>query len=455
MSETTIAAISTAQGSGGIAVIRISGESAIEIADRVFVAVSGRKLSSLKGYTASFGHIYSGGEKLDEAVATVFRAPHSYTGEDVVELSCHGGVFIAAQVLRAVLDSGAKPAEAGEFTKRAFLNGKTDLTAAEAVISIIGAKSRTAARAALNIREGALRRRTDGVKELLLNTAAHLNAWADYPEEDIDEVDPTALLADFEKAQSELSSLLQSYDRGQAVMEGIDTVIAGRPNVGKSTIMNLLAGREKSIVTPIAGTTRDIIEETVVLGDVVLKISDTAGLRRTENEVERIGVDLARKRLKSCAMVLAVFDASVPLNQEDEELLQLASQVPFIAVINKCDLEAAADLSVIEASAKHTVKLSAANGSGLDSLTQTVAELAGAQNFDPSEPILANERQRQSVLTAYDSLCDASKAITDGMTLDAVTVSLEDAVSALLELTGERTSDAVIDKVFHNFCVGK
>lgn len=455
MSETTIAAISTAQGSGGIAVIRISGESAIEIADRVFVAVSGRKLSSLKGYTASFGHIYSGGEKLDEAVATVFRAPHSYTGEDVVELSCHGGVFIAAQVLRAVLDSGAKPAEAGEFTKRAFLNGKTDLTAAEAVISIIGAKSRTAARAALNIREGALRRRIDGVKELLLNTAAHLNAWADYPEEDIDEVDPTALLADFEKAQSELSSLLQSYDRGQAVMEGIDTVIAGRPNVGKSTIMNLLAGREKSIVTPIAGTTRDIIEETVVLGDVVLKISDTAGLRRTENEVERIGVDLARKRLKSCAMVLAVFDASVPLNQEDEELLQLASQVPFIAVINKCDLEAAADLSVIEASAKHTVKLSAANGSGLDSLTQTVAELAGAQNFDPSEPILANERQRQSVLTAYDSLCDASKAITDGMTLDAVTVSLEDAVSALLELTGERTSDAVIDKVFHNFCVGK
>ena len=290
MIDNTIAAISTAQGEGGISVIRISGKDAFEIADKVFKGLNNKKLSEMKGYTASFGKIYSNGEEIDEAVALVFREPLSYTGENVVELSCHGGIYVTKLVLRAVLDAGATPAQAGEFTKRAFLNGKIDLTEAEAVIDIISAKNKSAARAALCVKDGALRKKIDGVKYDLLSKAAHLSAWADYPEEDIEEVTDDSLYGTFDSSITVLEKLIESYDSGQAVKQGIDTVIAGRPNVGKSTLMNLLSGSEKSIVTAIPGTTRDIIEDTVVAGDVILRLSDTAGLRSTDDIVEKIGV---------------------------------------------------------------------------------------------------------------------------------------------------------------------
>ncbi|MBQ2568823.1 MAG: tRNA uridine-5-carboxymethylaminomethyl(34) synthesis GTPase MnmE, partial [Ruminococcus sp.] len=315
--NSTIAAISTAQGEGGIGVIRISGTDATAVADRVFQNIRHRKLSDMSGYTAAFGKIIKDGEELDEAVALVFRAPHSYTGEDVVELSCHGGIYITQQVLRAVLEAGAKPAQAGEFTKRAFLNGKIDLTEAEAVIDIISAKNRSAARAALSVKEGALRRRITQVKDDLLALAAHLSAWADYPEEDIAEVTDEMILTVCKSAEAALSRLLATYDSGQAVKQGIDTVIAGRPNVGKSTLMNLLSGYEKSIVTAIPGTTRDIVEDTVVAGDVMLRLSDTAGLRDTDDAVEKIGVDRAKQRLEQCGLLLAVFDNSRALEDFD------------------------------------------------------------------------------------------------------------------------------------------
>ncbi len=451
----TIAAISTAQGEGGIGVIRISGDRAIEIADAVFKNINGKKLAYMKGYTAAYGSILYENEKLDEAVALVFRAPHSYTGENVVELSCHGGIYITRQVLRAVLEAGAKPAEAGEFTKRAFLNGKLDLTEAEAVMDIISAKSRSAARSALSVKDGALRRKINGVKDDLLSIAAHLSAWADYPEEDIAEVTDEMIFDSCDKAITTLSYLLDTYDMGQAVKQGIDTVIAGRPNVGKSTLMNLLSGYEKSIVTDIPGTTRDVVEDTVLVGNVLLRLSDTAGLRDTDDKVEKIGVDRTKKRLEQCGLLLAVFDNSRELDDDDMQLLETAAQVPTIAIINKTDLENQLDISVIESKVKNIITISAARGEGREAIIEAVEKIAGTDRLNPSEGILSNERQRANVRNALASVREAKAALEMGMTYDAVTVSLEDAISELLEMTGEKTGDEVIDRVFHNFCVGK
>lgn len=455
MSEKTVAAISTAQGEGGIGVIRISGDDALEIADKIFKNVNGRKVTDMKGYTAAFGKICNNGEEIDEAVALVFRAPNSYTGEDVVELSCHGGVFITKQVLRAVLSAGAVPAQAGEFTKRAFLNGKIDLTEAEAVIDIISAKSTSAARAALFAKDGVLRKKINSVKDDLLSLAAHLSAWADYPEEDIAEVTDDMIFDTCNKAITALEKLLSSYDSGQAVKQGIDTVIAGKPNVGKSTLMNLLSGCEKSIVTDIPGTTRDIVEDTVVVGDVILRLSDTAGLRETDDTVEKIGVDRARKRLEECGLLLAVFDNSRELDSEDIELLKSAKNVPAVAIINKTDLKQKLDINYISNIISNIVYVSAKSGEGHEELVKAVEKIAGTENLNPSEGILSNERQRLAVSNALSSIKEAEDALSLGMTFDAVTVSLEDAISQLLELTGEKASDEIIDRVFHNFCVGK
>lgn len=455
MKSDTIAAISTAQGEGGISVIRISGKDAFEIADKVFKNINGKKLAEMKGYTAAFGKIFSNGEELDEAVATVFREPFSYTGENIVELSCHGGIYITKLVLRAVLDAGATPAQAGEFTKRAFLNGKIDLTEAEAVIDIISAKNKSAARAALCVKDGAIRNKIDGVKNDLLSTAAHLSAWADYPEEDIEEVTDDYLYETINKSIDILEKLINSYDSGQAVKQGIDTVIAGRPNVGKSTLMNMLSGCEKSIVTEIAGTTRDIIEDTVVVGDVILRLSDTAGLRTTDDVVEKIGVDRAKHRLKQCGLLLAVFDYGKKLDDDDFDLINEAENLPCIAIINKTDLNKNIDIDYIKSKINNIVYLSAKSGEGREDLVKAVEKIAGIENFNPSEGVLCNERQRQAVCQALHSVKDAKNALDIGMTYDAVTVSIEDAISCLLELTGERTSDEVVDRVFHNFCVGK
>ncbi len=451
----TIAAISTAQGEGGVGVIRISGTEAIAIADRVFQNINNRRLTELKGYTAAYGKIISDGEELDEAVALVFRAPHSYTGEDVVELSCHGGVYITQQVLRAVLSAGAAPAAAGEFTKRAFLNGKMDLTEAEAVIDIISAKNRSAARAALCVRDGALRKRIEQVKDNLLALAAHLSAWADYPEEDIAEVTDEMILTACTTAEQDLEKLLATYDSGQAVKRGIDTVIAGRPNVGKSTLMNLLSGYEKSIVTEIPGTTRDVVEDTVVAGDVLLRLSDTAGLRDTADKVEQIGVDRAKKKLEQCGLLLAVFDNSRALEDFDYHLLETAKTVPTVAIINKTDLPNQLDVNTISNYIDNIVYISAATGEGKDELISAIARLAGTSELNPSEGILSNERQRANVSAALQAIKEAKAALQMGLTFDAVTVTLEDAISELLEMTGEKASDEILDKVFHNFCVGK
>ncbi len=456
MQESTIAAISTAQAPGGIGIIRLSGRDAREIADRVFRAKSGKKAVQMKGYTASFGAVYSAeGEKLDDAVLLLFAAPKSYTGEDVVEISCHGGLYITRRVLREVFLAGASPAGPGEFTRRAFLNGKMDLAQAEAVMQIISAGGEEAARAAQAVESGALSKRIEKIKEGLWGLASHLSAWADFPEEEVPEVEEEELQNGLCTAKAALFKLLQGFDMGKIFREGLVTVIAGRPNGGKSTLMNLLTGFERSIVTEFAGTTRDVVEETVLLGGVPLRLADTAGLRKTEDPVEAIGVGSAKKRIETSQLVLAVFDGSRELSEEDLELIDSIKNTPAIAVVNKADLPLQADLTLLREKFSHIVSLSALTGEGVEKLEQQLKDLLQTEHFQPSEGILCTERQHRDARRALKAVEEGEEALKSGLTFDAVTVCVEDALSALSELTGEHVSEEIVDRVFEEFCVGK
>lgn len=456
MQEKTIAAISTAQAPGGIGIVRLSGKDSREIADRIFHSKSGKRAAQMKGYTASFGAVYSqDGEKLDDAVLLLFAAPKSYTGEDVVEISCHGGLYITQRVLREALLAGAKPAGPGEFTRRAFLNGKIDLTQAEAVMQIISAGGEEAARAAQAVGSGALSKRIEKIKEGLFTLASHLSAWADFPEEEVPEVEEEELREGLHTAKTDLSKLLQSFDTGRIFREGLVTVIAGKPNGGKSTLMNLLTGFERSIVTEFAGTTRDVVEETVLLGGIPLRLADTAGIRKTEDPVETIGVDSAKKRIETAQLVLAVFDGSKALSEEDLELMESLRRTPAIAVVNKADLPLQADLPLLKEKFPYLVSLSALTGEGIEELEKQLKHLLQTENFQPSQGILCTERQRKDAQKALEALEEGEKALSLGLTFDAVTVCVEDALSALSALTGEHVSEEIVDRVFEEFCVGK
>lgn len=454
-SGATIAAISTPQAPGALGVVRISGPDARGVASRVFVSAHGKDLGALKGYRALYGRVRDSAGDIDEAVALNFRAPASFTGEDVVELSCHGGLYVLRRLLRAVLDAGAVPAGPGEFTRRAFLNGKMGLTEAESVMQIVSAQGESAARAALAGRDGALERQIVSVRKILTGAAAHLDAWADYPEDDVPLVTEAELRSSLTQAREKLSALLGRFEAGRALREGVETVIAGRPNAGKSTLMNLLAGCERSIVTQYAGTTRDVVEETVLLGGIPLRLADTAGIHATDDPVERIGVERALGRVRSAQLVLAVFDSSQELDDSDRTLTAELENVPCVAVVNKSDLPQNIDYEYIKNKFKQIVYISASTGAGLESLRAAVADVLGTSRIDPSQGILFTERQRDSALRASGCVGEALAALDAGMTFDAVTVSIEDAVSALLELTGERASEAVVDEIFHSFCVGK
>lgn len=455
LNEKTIAAIATPAGVGGIATLRVSGSEAIEICDKAFVSVSGKKLAELKGYSAAYGKIYDKKQPVDEAVCLVFRAPHSYTGEDVVEITCHGGIFVMKKVLRVILDCGAVPAQAGEFSKRAFLNGKMDLSGAEGIMSVINAQGEQGLSASLNILEGSLSRKTDEINNSLLEICAHISAWVDYPDEEIDEINEDEIISTLSSAQKELQSLLDRFDSGMAVTSGVDAAIIGKPNAGKSTLMNLLTGYDRSIVTDVKGTTRDVVEETVNVDGCILRLSDTAGIRETGDTVEKLGVERSREKIRRCAVVIAVFDSGEALSKEDIDLIELCKDKPVIPVLNKNDKENLIDTDYIISALGEPVVMSAKDGTGLQELKDRITTILGTKNFDPNAAMLANERQRQCCIRALDSLKDAENALLSGVTLDAAGVCIDDAVSALLELTGKKASQAVVDKVFSNFCVGK
>lgn len=455
--QNTIAAIATPQAAGGIAIIRLSGCDAIAIADRLFEPVAGSKpLAEKSGYTAAYGRIIHNDTILDTVVAIVYRAPRSYTGEDVVEICCHGGLVVTREVLRAVLSAGASPAQPGEFIRRAYENGKLTLTEAEAVIDIIQSHSRQALSAALSQHDGALYRAIQQIKETLLNTAGHLAAWADYPEDDIAEVDSAVIATVLTQAQTQLDTLLKGYDSGKLLRTGIDTAIVGKPNVGKSTLMNLLVGEQRSIVTEIAGTTRDIIEESVMVGDILLKLSDTAGIRDTTDTVEQFGVELAKKRLTRAALVLAVFDSSSPFDDEDKAMIAaIPSDCIVIAVVNKADLTQQLVLDDVENRFACIVNISAKEEQGVEQLHEAIASALKLDQIDTGAAMLANERQRGCAEGARIAVTEGLEALIGGMTLDAVSISIEQAIDCLMELTGERITVELANKVFSNFCVGK
>ncbi len=450
-----IAAISTANASSGIGVIRISGDDAIEIADRVFSSVSGKKLREIKGYTALFGHVFDDTSVIDECVALVFRAPKSYTGENVVELSCHGGQVVTQLVLRAVLSAGAAAAEAGEFTKRAFLNGKLDLIKAESVMNVISAHGRQALNAAVNTLEGRLSEEIMSVSAALTTVSAAIAVWTDDPDEDVPDAHEENVAEALKAACKRLSVLLERFDSGSAVTQGISAVICGHTNVGKSTLMNMLAGCDRSIVTAVEGTTRDVVEDTVKVGDMVLRLADTAGIRQSDDLVEAIGIERSLKKINTAQLIIAVFDGSAKLSSDDFELLSRCKGRKAVAVINKADLNTVIDENIIRESIEDIIHMSAANGTGIDEFENVLKKLLGTGDIDTSCGLLANERQYNCCREAVTSLKEAVDGLNSGVTLDAVNVSIDYAIEKLLELTGEKARDAVVNEVFSKFCVGK
>ncbi len=453
MAERTIAAIATPLGEGGIGIVRISGEKSSEIADKIFFSASGKKISEIKGYTALFGEIRKDGARLDEAVALRFVAPKSYTGEDVVELSVHGGSLMVKEVLRAVLEAGAVLAGPGEFTKRAFLNGKLDLVKAESVMSLISAQNMSELKLARSVHAGGVATKLSLIEKELVSSAATIAAYCDYPEEDIGEIDTNTFKKELQRVRSALEKMLSEYDVGRILREGIQTVIVGSPNVGKSTLMNLLTGINRSIVTSVAGTTRDVIEDTVMLGEIPLRLADTAGIRESSDEVEAQGIALARERLSSSQLVLAVFDSSKEITKEDINLLDECKDKPLIVILNQCDK--GCKFSQDFAKGIETVRMSAKNGEGYEDLASAVARVTKTENLSPDSAVLISERQRDLANRAYISVNEALSAIENGVTPDAIGVLVDDALTALYEMTGKRVTESVTEEIFKKFCVGK
>ena len=451
----TIAAIATPNAAGGIGIIKISGEDAISIAEKCFSPFSGKSLSEMKGYTAAYGQISDGDSPIDEAVAVVFRAPKSYTGENVVELCCHGGLFIMNKVLRLVFKLGASPAAPGEFTKRAFLNGKMDLAQAESVMNVISASGEAALNAARNTLQGSVSKKIGKICSSLINSAAALAVWSDYPDEDIPAVEEKTLYKELSVNEEELTSLIKRYDSGKAITEGVNTVICGKPNVGKSTLMNVLSGCERSIVTSVAGTTRDVIEETVRVGDILLRLADTAGIHDTEDEVESIGVGIAKSRIETADLVLAVFDVSRPLDEEDAKLLDICSKKRCLAIINKSDLTPEFTEENVRLYIPEVITLSAKEEGGEEKIRAALEKILGTEGLDFSQEMLAADRQYECARRALQCIKEAKLAIDTGLTIDAVNVSIDCAIEELLTLTGKKASEEIVNEVFSKFCVGK
>ena len=452
----TICALATPPGEGGIAVVRLSGPQAYPIAARVFRPVNpNKKVEEAKGYTALFGHYYLEGQPMDQTVALFYRAPHSYTGEDVVELSVHGGSAMAQGLLDALLEAGASPAGRGEFTRRALENGKMDLAQAESVMEVISAAGRQGAALAAGALEGTLSKKITALAGELVELRGHLAAWVDYPEEDVPQLEEETLRTTLEGQIAQLDQLIRSYRTGAILRQGVDAVIVGSPNVGKSTLLNLLAGYDRAIVTPIAGTTRDVVEERIRLGSsgICLNLFDTAGLHETQDLVEAEGIRRSYQKLDQAGLILAVFDLSRPLTQEDLTLAKTCQGRPAIALFNKEDLDPRLDTEALAPYFQASLPVTARDPDSLAQVEQVIAQVLGVTQPDPNAASLTSQRQLEAALRAKEALEEGIRALDLG--LDAVSVCLDDGLEALYALLGRDPTADVIEEVFSKFCVGK
>lgn len=457
MRTDTIAAIATAMSSSGIGIIRISGDAAVQIVDRIFFMKNGKKLSDMPTHTIHYGHIKDGDEVIDEVMVVLMRAPKSYTKEDTVEIDCHGGVYVMKRVLETVIKYGAHPAEPGEFTKRAFLNGRIDLAQAESVIDIIHAKNEFALKSSERQLSGSLSSAVKTVREKLLHEIAFIESALDDPEHISLDGYPKTLQGIVEEAGKEIRKLLANSDNGKILKEGISTVIIGKPNAGKSSLLNTLVGEERAIVTDIAGTTRDVLEEQINLNGIILNVIDTAGIRKTDDVVEKIGVDRAKKYLNDADLAIYVVDTSTQLDENDFEIMELLKDRKAIILLNKSDLAPVTDRESIRKHLdKKMIAISAKEQTGIGELEETIREMffTGEVTFN-DEVYITNIRHKTALQEAMNSLNLVVQSIMDGMPEDFYSIDLMNAYEELGSIIGEAVEDDLVNEIFSKFCLGK
>ncbi|WP_314045413.1 tRNA uridine-5-carboxymethylaminomethyl(34) synthesis GTPase MnmE [uncultured Leptotrichia sp.] len=451
----TIAAISTPKGEGGIGIIRISGDKSFEILDKIFKPKNPNK--DLGFYQFNYGFIHDGEKVIDESMVVRMKAPKTYTCEDVVEINCHGGQFVTQKVLELVLKNGARHAEQGEFTKRAFMNGRIDLSQAEAVMDLIQGKTEKSISLSLDQLRGDLRDKINSFKKALLDITAHVNVVLDYPEEGIDDPLPVELRDNLEAVYEEATRLIESYDKGKKIKEGIKTVIVGKPNVGKSTLLNSLLREERAIVTHVAGTTRDVIEEVINIKGIPLVLVDTAGIRQTDDIVENIGVEKSKEFIEKADLVLLVLDASRELEDEDREVINQINEnhKKVIVLLNKIDLERKIDLD--EYNFENIVEISAQKNVGIEDMEEKIYSFIVDEKVEDSSEklIITNVRHKTALEKTKDAIRNIFETIDMGLPMDLISVDLKEALDSLSEITGEISSEDILDHVFGNFCVGK
>ena len=456
--ETTIAAISTAMSASGIGIVRISGEDAMEVISRIYRSKGGKKrIKEVPSHTIHYGYIYDGEELIDEVLVMIMCAPRTFTGEDTVEIDCHGGVFAMKRVLETVLKNGAEIAGPGEFTKRAFLNGRMDLSQAEAVMDVIQAKNEYALRSSIDQLKGSVQKAICDIREKIIYHIAYIESALDDPEHISLEGYPQELLEVVDKEQLEIKKLLKSSSDGKMIQEGIQTVILGKPNAGKSSLLNLLLGENRAIVTDIAGTTRDILEEYITLHGITLKIVDTAGIRETEDIVEKIGVDRAREMAQKADLILYVVDSSVPLDSNDEEIMSMLNGKKAIILYNKTDLKAAIEIDRLREKAGHPViPISAKEETGITELEEKIKDMffGGELSFN-DEVYITNARHKAALEEADKSLDLVRNSILGGLPEDFFSIDLMNAYENLGKILGESVGEDLVNEIFSKFCTGK